>query len=160
MGHLGAERVVELARERFFWPHMQRNIMHFVTKKCSCGNNRAPVKKTCAPLQNITTYMPLELVSLDFLHLELSTGVYEYILVIVYYEYILVTTLLVSHKRIHPGIKKHKLPQKKILSLDTDFQAGFYMIRDGNLRINYLINKKNCVGQFNREQYCITHRQR
>jgi hypothetical protein len=36
MGHLGAERVVELARERFFWPHMQRNIMHFVTKKCSC----------------------------------------------------------------------------------------------------------------------------
>jgi transposase InsO family protein len=83
MGHLGAERVVELARERFFWPHMQRNITHFVTKECSCVKQRAPAKKTRAPLQNITTYAPLELVSIDFLHLERSTGGYEYILVIV-----------------------------------------------------------------------------
>jgi hypothetical protein len=62
MCHLGAERVVELARERFFWPHMQRNITHFVTKECSCVKQRAPAKKTRAPLQNITTYAPLELV--------------------------------------------------------------------------------------------------
>ncbi|CAB3995510.1 Retrovirus-related Pol poly from transposon 412 [Paramuricea clavata] len=77
IGHLGAERVVELARERFFWPHMQRNITHFVTKECSCVKQRAPAKKTRAPLQNITTYAPLELVSMDFLHLERSTGGYE-----------------------------------------------------------------------------------
>jgi hypothetical protein len=74
MGHLGAEREVELARERFFWPHMQRNITHFVTKECSCVKQRAPAKKTRAPLQNITTYAPLELVSMDFLHLERGTG--------------------------------------------------------------------------------------
>ncbi|CAB4033265.1 Retrovirus-related Pol poly from transposon 412 [Paramuricea clavata] len=83
MGHLGAEGVVELGRERFFWPHMQRNITHFVTKECSCVKQRGPAKKTRAPLQNITTYAPLELVSMDFLHLERSTGGYEYILVIV-----------------------------------------------------------------------------
>jgi hypothetical protein len=83
MGHLGSERVVELARERFFWPHMQRDITHFVTKKCNCLKQRAPAKKTRAPLQNITTYAPLELVSMDFLHLERSTGGYEYILVII-----------------------------------------------------------------------------
>ena len=83
MGHLGSERVVELARERFFWPQMQRDITHFVTKKCNCLKQRAPAKKTRAPLQNITTYAPLELVSMDFLHLERSTGGYEYILVII-----------------------------------------------------------------------------
>ena len=32
MGHLGAKRVIELARERFFWPYTQRDITHFV--KC------------------------------------------------------------------------------------------------------------------------------
>ena len=31
MGHLGAERVLHLTRERFFWPHMKRDIEHFVT---------------------------------------------------------------------------------------------------------------------------------
>ena len=31
MGHLGTERVLHLARERFYWPGMQRDIEHFVT---------------------------------------------------------------------------------------------------------------------------------
>ena len=83
MGHLGSERVVELARERFFSPHMQKNITHFVTKECSCVKQRAPLRKTRAPLQSIITHAPLELVSIDFLLLERSTGGYEYILVVV-----------------------------------------------------------------------------
>ncbi|CAB4030242.1 Retrovirus-related Pol poly from transposon 412 [Paramuricea clavata] len=83
MGHLGAERVVKLARERLFWPHMERNITPFVTKECSCVKQQAPaMKKTRVPLQNVTAYAPLQLVSMDFLHLnELRTGGYEYILV-------------------------------------------------------------------------------
>ena len=60
MGHVGFERVVELARERFFWPHMQKNITHFITKECSCVKQRAPSKNTRAPLQNITNYAPLD----------------------------------------------------------------------------------------------------
>lgn len=32
MGHLGVERVVQLAREHFFWPYMQRDTTHFVTR--------------------------------------------------------------------------------------------------------------------------------
>ena len=31
MGHLGAERVTELARERFYWPFMRADITHYVT---------------------------------------------------------------------------------------------------------------------------------
>ena len=54
-----------------------------MTKECSCVKQRAPLRKTRAPLQSITTHVPLELVSIDFLHLERSTGGYEYILVVV-----------------------------------------------------------------------------
>lgn len=31
IGHLGTERTLNLIRDRFFWPKMQRDIEHFVT---------------------------------------------------------------------------------------------------------------------------------
>ncbi|PIK58362.1 hypothetical protein BSL78_04750 [Apostichopus japonicus] len=34
MGHLGAARVVQLARDRFYWPHLEADIEHYVTKVC------------------------------------------------------------------------------------------------------------------------------
>jgi transposase InsO family protein len=83
MGHLGAERVVQLARERVFWPNMERDITHFVSRVCGCLKQRKPNKETRAPLQPISTSAPFELISIDFLHLERSVGGYEYILVIV-----------------------------------------------------------------------------
>jgi transposase InsO family protein len=82
MGHLGAERVVHLARERFFWPHMQRDIEHYVTSVCRCLQQRKPNRKTREPLHSIVTTAPFEIVSIDFLHLERSVGGYEYILVV------------------------------------------------------------------------------
>ena len=36
MGHLGADRVLELARERFYWPHMQRDVEFYISHKCRC----------------------------------------------------------------------------------------------------------------------------
>ncbi len=83
MGHLGAERLIQLARERFYWPYMQRDINHFVTKVCSCLKQMRPNVSTRAPLQHIVTNAPFELISIDYLHLERSSGGYEYILVIV-----------------------------------------------------------------------------
>ena len=82
MGHHGAERVVDLARERFYWPRMQQDIEHYVTKVCTCLKQKPPNFKTRTPIVNIQTTYPFELVSIDFLHLEQSTGGYEYILVI------------------------------------------------------------------------------
>ena len=83
MGHLGAPRVVQLARERFYWPNMEDDITHFVTKVCPCLKQRRPNLSTRAPLHSVTTSYPFELVSIDFLHLEQSSGGYEYILVVI-----------------------------------------------------------------------------
>ena len=83
MGHLGVERVLALARERFYWPYMRRDIEHFVTNICSCLKQRRPNLPTREPLQPINTTSPFQLIAIDFVHLERSSGGYEYILVVV-----------------------------------------------------------------------------
>ncbi|XP_033119515.1 uncharacterized protein LOC117118894 [Anneissia japonica] len=82
MGHLGTERVLTLTRDRFYWPHMETNINHYITQECSCVKDKKPSKITRAPLVNIKTSEPFELVSIDFLHLDKCKGGYEYILVV------------------------------------------------------------------------------
>ena len=83
MGHLGHERVLALARDRFYWPRMASIIQRYVTQECTCMINKKPVLGYRAPMKNIETSGPLELVSMDFLRLERAKGGYEYILVIV-----------------------------------------------------------------------------
>lgn len=74
MGHLGVDRVLTLIWDHFYWLHMQKDIEHYVKKECSCLKNKCPNKATRAPLTNITTTYPFELVSIDFLHLEKCKG--------------------------------------------------------------------------------------
>ena len=82
MGHLGAERVVELARKRFYWPYMQRDIEHYVRKQCCCVKSKQPNQLDKAPLVPITSTYPFEMVSIDFLHLDKCKGGYQYALVV------------------------------------------------------------------------------
>ena len=82
MGHLGAERFYQLARERFYWPNMRNDINHFVTSCCPCIKDKPPQNQTRSPLENLTSSSPFELLSVDFLKLEKAGG-YEYLLVIV-----------------------------------------------------------------------------
>ena len=72
MGHLGADRVVDLARSRFYWPYMQEEIEYFIANKCRCIQQKKPQTSPRAPMENITTTAPFEMVSIDFLHLEKS----------------------------------------------------------------------------------------
>ena len=83
MGHLGTDRVLALIRDCFFWPYMSQDVENFVTKECKCLKQRRPNTLPQAPMSTITSAAPLELVSLDFVHLETSSGGYEYILTIV-----------------------------------------------------------------------------
>ena len=77
------ERVTHLARERFFWSQMASDIEFYVSKKCRCLIQRKPHRELQAPMQSISSSSPLEIVSLDFVHLETASGGYEYILTIV-----------------------------------------------------------------------------
>ena len=82
MGHLGVERVVNLTQDQFYWPQMQSDISHYINNVCECVKQKRPVHQLRAPLQSITSSAPFELISIDFLHLDRSSGGCEYILVI------------------------------------------------------------------------------
>ena len=83
MGHLGPERVVELARERVYWPKMLEETTNYIHNRCSCVKQRRPHTEQRAPMLSVTSASPGELVSVDFVHLEKSSGGYEYILTVV-----------------------------------------------------------------------------
>ena len=82
MCHYGAERVLSSAREVFHWPFMSRDIAHYVANVCTCLKDRHPNLHRRAPFKTISTTCPFELVSIDYLHLEHSSGGYEYIFVV------------------------------------------------------------------------------
>ena len=82
MGHLGAERVTQLAQERFYWPLLSDDIKHYVQNVCQCLKRRKPIREQRAPLVNIHSSEPFDLVSVDFMHLDRSKGGYEYLMVV------------------------------------------------------------------------------
>ena len=82
MGHLGVECVVNLTRDWFYWPQIQSDISHYINNVCKCVKQKRPAHQLRAPLQSITSSAPFELVSIDFLYLDKSSGGCEYILVI------------------------------------------------------------------------------
>ena len=82
IGHLGYDRTLELIEERFFWPKMYDDIKYFVTKICKCIKDKTPNTLLQAPLKTITSSSPIELIGLDFLHLDTCTGSFQYLLVI------------------------------------------------------------------------------
>ena len=82
IGHLGPERTLQLARERFYWPDMERDIRHFITEICHCVTQKAPTVVKHEPMKTIASSAHMELIGIDFLHLDTSSGGYEYLLVI------------------------------------------------------------------------------
>ncbi|KAI3356510.1 hypothetical protein L3Q82_017717, partial [Scortum barcoo] len=66
VGHLGPERVLSLARARFYWPKRKESI----DKKCGRCFRRKAQPQRAAPMVNIKTTYPLKLVCMDYLSLE------------------------------------------------------------------------------------------
>lgn len=73
MGHMGIERTLDLARTRFYWPTMAANVEHKIRTCGRCVRRKALPEKA-APLVNIQTSHPLELICMDFLSPEPNTS--------------------------------------------------------------------------------------
>ena len=82
MAHLGADRVLELARQRFYWPRMARDINNYVRKRCRCIADKRPNIPERAKLSPIESSYPFEVVAIDFIHLDPCKGGFEYVLVV------------------------------------------------------------------------------
>jgi transposase InsO family protein len=80
VGHPGRDRTLSLARERFWWPGISTQVEDWI-KHCPRCLRRKTLPNT-APLVNIITTQPMELVCIDFLSLESSSGGFENVLVI------------------------------------------------------------------------------
>ncbi|RXN32180.1 Retrovirus-related Pol polyprotein from transposon 412 [Labeo rohita] len=65
-GHQGQSRTLQLTRQRFFWPRTERDIREYVKCCQRCILAKTPEPSARAPLENIRTSAPMELVCLDF----------------------------------------------------------------------------------------------
>ena len=82
MRHLGGERVYQLAKDRFYWPGMEKDIKDYIKNKCTCLNQRKPHVLPQAPLGTVKSSGPMDIVVTDFLKVDKCSGGYEYMLVI------------------------------------------------------------------------------
>ena len=69
MGHMGLERTLDLVRTRFYWPKMAAEVEKKIKSCGRCVRRKTPPEKS-APLVNINTTRPMELVCMDYLSLE------------------------------------------------------------------------------------------
>lgn len=65
-GHQGQFRSLNLARLRFFWPHIDRDVKEYVRHCQRCVVSKANDPEARAPLESIKTSAPLEIVCIDF----------------------------------------------------------------------------------------------
>lgn len=65
-GHQGQQRSLGLARQRFYWDTMEKDVKDYVHNCKRCIVSKSPEPEARAPLVSITTSSPLELVCIDF----------------------------------------------------------------------------------------------
>ncbi len=81
LAHVGADRVLELAKPRFYWPRMKACIEKYITKRCRCIISKKPNLPAIAPLKPIVTTYPFELLTMDYVELDVAKGGFKYALV-------------------------------------------------------------------------------
>ena len=82
LGHLGRDKTISVAKDRFFWPGLTKDVEDYLKSCPRCLRAKAPHLPERAPLHSIVTTRPLELVCMDFVSLETSAGGYKHILVV------------------------------------------------------------------------------
>ena len=82
MGHLDTEKVVDLARQRFYWPRMYKDVDTYIRWKYQSVKQKQPNRGDRAPLVPIRSTYPFEIVSLNFLKVDRAKGGFEHVLVV------------------------------------------------------------------------------
>ena len=72
IGHLGQYRVLEVLRDRFYWPGMHIDVASYINSCSRCIRSKSQLD--VAPLLNIEATQPLKLLHLDYLQIEPSKG--------------------------------------------------------------------------------------
>ena len=81
-GHPGRDKSIAMARTKYFWPHMSRDITNHVSQCVDCALNKGNTKT--APIQEYPTPIrPFETVAIDLLQLPRSKQGSVYVLVCV-----------------------------------------------------------------------------
>ena len=81
VGHLGADRGVALARTRFYWFQMERDIRAYCKGCMPCILRKAPPPQR-APMCSLESSGPMDLVCIDFLKLDTDSHNKSHVLVI------------------------------------------------------------------------------
>lgn len=69
LGHLGQERTIDQLRSRFFWPKMSVDVEEHIRTCGECVAHKTPAQRA-APLHQIVSHGPMDLVCMDFLSME------------------------------------------------------------------------------------------
>ncbi|KAL2091608.1 hypothetical protein ACEWY4_013871 [Coilia grayii] len=73
-GHQGQSRTLYLARQRFFWADMEKDVLDYVKCCMPCVASKTLEPEGRAPSESIKTTRPLELVCIDFWSAEDASG--------------------------------------------------------------------------------------
>ena len=81
LGHLGRDKTLDLIRERFCWPRMEKDVNRHIASCNRCIKRKSPDPPR-APMVPILAREPMELLAIDFLSLEKGKGGFEHVLVV------------------------------------------------------------------------------
>ena len=115
VGHLGQDGVLELLRDRFYWPGMQMDVASYINSCPRCI--RRKTQPDTAPLHNIEATQPLELIHLDYLQIEPRKGNIENVLI--------VTDHFTRYAQAYPSKTQTALATAKLLWNNFIIHYGF-----------------------------------
>ena len=72
LGHLGVERTLDLLRDQFYWPGMMEDMIRCIRQCERCLRFKASPDR--APMENVDTTYPMELVHMDYLTIKANEG--------------------------------------------------------------------------------------
>ena len=129
-------RTLQVIRVRFYWPKMAEEVRHFINHQRPRVRQKKPHIQGKAPLLPTAASAPLEIVRIDFLHLEMPSGGFEYIL--------LITDHFTRYIEVYPTRNKTAKTAATHLFLALVFHLSYCMIKDGNLRMLFSNTLQAC----------------